>query len=124
MKLLLDENVDARLKEYLTNQGHDVTRIGTEHPARLSDRGVLSIAQNEGRVLITNDLDFGGLVFRLRQPHQGVHPSAPWYLRALASHCGARRGRPPPAAGGPRSIPSSAIASSRNAAASTVSVVS
>ena len=38
----------------------------------LPDRAVLSIAQAEGRILITNDRDFGELVFRLRQPHQGV----------------------------------------------------
>jgi predicted nuclease of predicted toxin-antitoxin system len=33
---------------------------------------VLSTAQAEGRVFIANDRDFGELVFRLRQPHQGV----------------------------------------------------
>jgi predicted nuclease of predicted toxin-antitoxin system len=72
MKFLLDENVDARLKTHLTDLRHDVTRVGTDYPGRLLDDVVLSTAQAEGRVLITNDLDFGELVFRLRQPHQGV----------------------------------------------------
>src|SRR4051812_45881700 len=72
MKFLLDENVDARLKTHLTQLRHDVTRVGLDYPRGLPDRDVLSTAQAEGRVLITNDLDFGELVFRLRLPHQGV----------------------------------------------------
>jgi predicted nuclease of predicted toxin-antitoxin system len=72
MKFLLDENVDARLKTHLTEFRHDVTRVGTDYPRGLPDRDVLATAQAEGRVLITNDRDFGELVFRLRQPHQGV----------------------------------------------------
>lgn len=72
MKFLLDENVDARLKTHLTALCHDVTRVGSDYPRGLPDRDVLSTAQAEGRILITNDRDFGELVFRLRQPHQGV----------------------------------------------------
>jgi predicted nuclease of predicted toxin-antitoxin system len=72
MKFLLDENVDARLKIHLTQLRHDVTRVGADYPRGLADREVLSTAHAEGRVLITNDRDFGELVFRLRQPHQGV----------------------------------------------------
>jgi predicted nuclease of predicted toxin-antitoxin system len=33
---------------------------------------VLALAHREGRILITDDRDFGELVFRLRQPHAGV----------------------------------------------------
>jgi predicted nuclease of predicted toxin-antitoxin system len=72
MKFLLDENADARLGPHLTQQGHNVTRIGSDYPAGLADHRVLSIAHEEQRILITNDLDFGELVFRLRQPHLGV----------------------------------------------------
>jgi len=38
----------------------------------LPDDEVLAIANSEGRVLITDDRDFGELVFRYRQPHAGV----------------------------------------------------
>jgi predicted nuclease of predicted toxin-antitoxin system len=72
MKFLLDENVDARLKTHLTEQGDDMTRVGSDYPRGLPDPDVLSTAQAEGRVLITNDRDFGELVFRPRQAHQGV----------------------------------------------------
>jgi predicted nuclease of predicted toxin-antitoxin system len=33
---------------------------------------VLQLALTEQRILITDDRDFGELVFRLRQPHAGV----------------------------------------------------
>jgi predicted nuclease of predicted toxin-antitoxin system len=72
MKFLLDENADARLLTYLADQGHDATQIATHYPAELSDERVLSLAHREGRILLTNDKDFGELVFRKRLPHQGV----------------------------------------------------
>lgn len=72
MRFLLDENADARLVPYLAALGHDVAQIGTEYPASFTDEQVLTIAQTETRILITNDRDFGELIFRLRQPHTGV----------------------------------------------------
>jgi len=80
MKFLLDQSTDARLIGWLTDHGHDAIRIGREYPPGLSDREVLAIAKREGRILITDDRDFGELVFRHRYPHRGVI-----YLR-LASY--------------------------------------
>jgi predicted nuclease of predicted toxin-antitoxin system len=72
MRFLIDASSDARLVPYLRSFGHDVTRIGTDYPADLPDRAVLATAHAEGRILITDDRDFGELVFRHRQPHEGV----------------------------------------------------
>lgn len=72
VKFLLDQSSDARLLAFLTQLGHDVRRIGREYPPGLRDREVLAIAHREGRILITDDRDFGELVFRLGQPHSGV----------------------------------------------------
>jgi predicted nuclease of predicted toxin-antitoxin system len=72
MRFLLDQSSDARLVPYLRRLGHDATRVGADYLSGLSDRQVLSLAQAEGRILITDDRDFGELVFRLRQPHTGV----------------------------------------------------
>ena len=72
MRFLLDENADARLIVYLQASGHDAVRLVTNYPAGLADRDVLAIARAEGRILVTNDRDFGELVFRYRQPHAGV----------------------------------------------------
>jgi predicted nuclease of predicted toxin-antitoxin system len=72
VRLLLDESVDARLRFFLTSAGHDVTSVSVEHRAALRDAEVLEIANAEGRVLVTNDLDFGELIVREGMRHAGV----------------------------------------------------
>ena len=72
MRFLVDASSDARLVPFLRSLGHDVTRIGTEYPADLPDYDVLALAQREQRILITDDRDFGALVFKDRHPHAGV----------------------------------------------------
>jgi predicted nuclease of predicted toxin-antitoxin system len=72
MRFLLDQSSDARLIPYLQSRGHDVTRIATHYPAGLPDEAVLSLAVKEQRILITDDRDFGELVFRRRHRHAGV----------------------------------------------------
>lgn len=72
MKFLLDENADFPLGHFLKGLGHDVTAIAHDYPAALKDSQVLAIALREQRILITNDLDFGELIFRQRLPHSGI----------------------------------------------------
>jgi predicted nuclease of predicted toxin-antitoxin system len=72
MKFLLDESADFPLADYLKTQGHDVTAVAHDYPHALKDRDVLAIARREERILITNDHDFGELVFRQQLPHAGV----------------------------------------------------
>jgi predicted nuclease of predicted toxin-antitoxin system len=72
MKFLLDENADYRLFAYLAGLGHDVTAVAHDYPGSLSDGEVLNLAHDEKRILITNDRDFGELVFRRQLPHAGV----------------------------------------------------
>jgi len=72
MKFLLDESAEYRIAAFLSNEGHDVTAIAHEHPPSLPDTEVLRIAHAERRVLITNDRDFGELVFLRSLPHAGV----------------------------------------------------
>jgi predicted nuclease of predicted toxin-antitoxin system len=72
MKFLIDESADARLASYLSSQGHDAIFVAQSHGPGLSDERIFAIAHEEGRILITDDRDFGELVFRFRQPHSGV----------------------------------------------------
>ena len=50
------------------NLGHDVRSARGEH-ARASDEALLALAYDEHRVLVTEDKDFGELVFLRRLPH-------------------------------------------------------
>ena len=58
MKFLADECCDAGLVASLRDFGHDIKYV-IEQKAGSSDDEVLTIAYNEGRILLTEDKDFG-----------------------------------------------------------------
>ncbi|ANH83399.1 hypothetical protein A8C56_22595 [Niabella ginsenosidivorans] len=66
-----DERVDFRIVKALRLYGAEVFAICEEQPS-INDQEVLHIAVSKNAVLITEDKDFGELVFRLRLPHKGV----------------------------------------------------
>ncbi len=72
MRFLIDESADARLVAHLIALGHDAIFVAFSHGQGLSDVQVLDVAHAQRRVLITDDPDFGELVFRQRQLHAGV----------------------------------------------------
>jgi predicted nuclease of predicted toxin-antitoxin system len=72
MRFLFDESTDARLAAYLNSLGHDATLVAQVHRPGIPDKQVLETARAGGRILVTDDRDFGELVFRQRQPHTGV----------------------------------------------------
>jgi predicted nuclease of predicted toxin-antitoxin system len=71
LKFLADECCDAGLVASLRNNGHDVLYIMEEKPGATDDE-VLRIAYNEDRILITEDMDFGELVYRFKKPAKGI----------------------------------------------------
>lgn len=64
LRFLTDENIDVELLEFLREQGCDVFDIKEAQLFRLSDRAILGLAFQEQRVVISQDSDFGTLVFR------------------------------------------------------------
>lgn len=71
MDFLADENVSRHVISCLRAAGHDVAAIG-EVRAGIPDREVLATADSSGRLLITEDRDFGDLVIRQGLPVRGV----------------------------------------------------
>ncbi len=71
VKFLIDECTGKRLSFLLKNVGYDVLFVGDWKPSA-SDEEVLQKANDDGRILITDDKDFGELVFRLEKPSTGV----------------------------------------------------
>jgi predicted nuclease of predicted toxin-antitoxin system len=63
VRWLVDECVAARLVGSLRAVGHDVIYVA-EAAASLSDTDVIALATRENRLLLTEDKDFGDLVFR------------------------------------------------------------
>ena len=52
----------------MTDLGHDVVSV-RDRDAGAADDAVLTLAYEEGRVLVTEDKDFGELIFVRRLPH-------------------------------------------------------
>ena len=71
MKFLADENVELSAVKFLREKGYDVLYI-SERFAGCSDDKVFDIAKAEGRILLTNDSDFGEMVFRQGKVLSGV----------------------------------------------------
>ncbi len=72
MKFLLDANVEYRLASFLISRQQDVQTIARDYPSSLADHQVLALAVQEKRILLTNDRDFGELIFRQLHAHCGV----------------------------------------------------
>ncbi|MFN0051139.1 MAG: DUF5615 family PIN-like protein [Planctomycetales bacterium] len=69
MKFLLDVCVSSRaLRTFLVGQGHDVLSALDVDP-RSSDERLMELALAHERILVTEDKDFGELVFVRGLPH-------------------------------------------------------
>jgi predicted nuclease of predicted toxin-antitoxin system len=63
VRFLIDENISPVIGDALRNCGHDVIAATVVCPGQ-PDRRVVEIAKAEGRVVISEDKDFGELAFR------------------------------------------------------------
>jgi predicted nuclease of predicted toxin-antitoxin system len=70
-RFLADENIHADLVEWLRSRGHDVL-YAAEVLSGAADEVLLAAASRENRILVTDDTDFGELVFRRRLASSGV----------------------------------------------------
>ena len=71
MHFVADEGLDTPIVELLRNNSYEIFYIKEEHPG-FADEDVLKIANQRNSVLITTDIDFGELVYRLKQIHNGI----------------------------------------------------
>ena len=62
MKLLADAHISPRTVRFLRDRGHDVTRADEVLPANAPDLEIIAWAGREGRVILTQDLDFSALI--------------------------------------------------------------
>lgn len=61
MKIKLDENIPLRVQSLLQQLGHDTDTTPQENLAGSTDELVWQAAQQSGRFLITQDLDFSDI---------------------------------------------------------------
>lgn len=71
MKILADENIEGEIIAALRQAGYAVLDIKELSPG-VADHNVLEIATDLGSILLTNDKDFGELVYRNKLVSNGV----------------------------------------------------
>src|SRR5688572_22828117 len=71
MKLVADENIDGDIVRWLREQGHDVV-YAAESATGDADDQLLKLAKQDRRVMLTGDLEFGELVYRLYLATEGI----------------------------------------------------
>jgi predicted nuclease of predicted toxin-antitoxin system len=71
VRWLADECVSAELVTRLRDAGHDVSYVCDFAP-RATDAEVAGQAHSDARLLLTEDKDFGELVFRQQKPVPGL----------------------------------------------------
>jgi predicted nuclease of predicted toxin-antitoxin system len=70
VRIKLDENVPSRAIEVFAHHGHDVDTVREEGLAGCSDGEIWEAAKADGRLLVTQDLDFSDI----RRYRPGTHP--------------------------------------------------
>ena len=70
-KFLADEGFSFLITSVLMEKGYNVKWIG-DFAAGVSDRVVYTIAQDDGRIILTEDKDFGELAIRYKLKAVGV----------------------------------------------------
>jgi predicted nuclease of predicted toxin-antitoxin system len=71
LKLVCDEGVERQIVDALRAAGHAVWYVAEMGPG-ISDDEVLGKAAAEEAIVVTNDKDFGELIFRQGRAHYGV----------------------------------------------------
>lgn len=71
MKFLIDVCAGKSIGEWLGIQGYDVVFVRDFDP-RMEDEKVLKWANEDGRILATNDKDFGYYIFSEGRLHSGI----------------------------------------------------
>jgi predicted nuclease of predicted toxin-antitoxin system len=87
-RLLADENIEYQVVDLLRRLGHDVMWLLTDAPGT-DDEDIPAIADREGRILITQDVDFMSAMRLSGRSHVGAilvragHSDFSWIAKAL-----------------------------------------
>lgn len=100
---LTDENIDQEVVKFLRDQGFDVLDIKEQGLFSLADRNILEMAEAQNRIVISQDSDFGTLIFRDKLDVRGViylrpgHESPEIHLQTIGTVLSTNLDLSPPA---------------------------
>lgn len=72
MKFLIDESLSAHIAELLNAEGHDAVHVSSRGLLGAPDTDVMTTAAEEGRIVVSVDTDFGGLLALGHHPGPSV----------------------------------------------------
>ena len=61
-RLMANMNISPKTVSSLSQKGWDILRVSQSLPVNASDQEILDLARHEGRVIVTQDLDFSALL--------------------------------------------------------------
>ena len=67
MRLLADLHISPRTVQFLRQLGHDVIRVNEILPPTAPDPAIIARAAEDGRTILTQDLDFSALIVLTRK---------------------------------------------------------
>jgi predicted nuclease of predicted toxin-antitoxin system len=71
ISFLADVNIEKPIVDYLVGRGYDVKWV-PDYDCEMSDEALLTIANDDRRLLLTNDKDFGELIYLQKKLSSGV----------------------------------------------------
>lgn len=71
LKFLADMNIEKAIIEEIKALGYNIICVAEINPT-MTDSDVFKLANSENRILITNDKDFGEIVFRQKLVSEGI----------------------------------------------------
>lgn len=71
IKFIADVNIERPIVDFMQKKGYDVKWV-PDYDCEISDEELLRLANEEKRILLTNDKDFGGLVYLQRRLSSGI----------------------------------------------------
>jgi len=72
ISFLADENISPETADFLDSLGYPCLSLRRDGPRRLSDRAVIALAKQEGRIILTHDLDFGQIYYLAEKGRVGI----------------------------------------------------
>lgn len=72
MKFKIDENLPAEVAGLLRKQEHDAVTVLEQHLGGSPDSNIAVICQQEGRALVTLDIDFADIRFYPPEQYPGI----------------------------------------------------
>lgn len=72
ISFLADENISPESADHLEALGYPCHSLQRDWPHQLTDREIMALAQREGRIVLTHDLDFGEIYYLAEKGEVGI----------------------------------------------------